>query len=135
MTGPVSAASYLRKAERALDEAQLLLREAATEGACNRAFYAMHDAAHAALHAGGYETAHSIIKTHHGLIAEFGGQIVPKRQARRCARPRSQPGCRPFVSPPIIPVSRRCWTTLKLRCEKAGAFVAAVRALIGAAAD
>ena len=45
MTGPVSAASYLRKAERALDEAQLLLLEAATEGACNRAYYAMHDAA------------------------------------------------------------------------------------------
>ncbi len=42
-------ASYIAKAERALREAQALLQQAATEGACSRAYYAMFDAAHAAL--------------------------------------------------------------------------------------
>jgi uncharacterized protein (UPF0332 family) len=76
MTDKLSATSYLRKAERALDEARLLLREAAPEGACSRAYYAMHNAAHAALIAVGYETPDAIIKTHHTLIAAFGKQLV-----------------------------------------------------------
>lgn len=133
MTGPVSAASYLRKAERALDEARLLLREEATEGACNRAYYAMHDAAHAALHANGHETAQSIIKTHHGLIAEFGRQIVQSgkldaaygRDLNRVQTIRlaADYSC----EPPTL-------DDAKVAVEKSGAFVAAVRALIGAAA-
>jgi uncharacterized protein (UPF0332 family) len=52
------------------------LREAAPEGACSRAYYAMHNAAHAALIAVGYETPDAIIKTHHTLIAAFGKQLV-----------------------------------------------------------
>ena len=36
----------------------------------------MHDAAHAAVWARGHETATAAIKTHHGLIAEFGKHIV-----------------------------------------------------------
>lgn len=58
-------ASFMRKAERALGEAILLLQAEKTEGACNRAYYAMHDAAHAALLATGHETPDAIIKTHH----------------------------------------------------------------------
>ena len=69
-------AGYMRKAERALDEARLLLRDKKTEGACSRAYYAMHDAAHAALLATGFETPDAIIKTHHSLIAEFGKRLV-----------------------------------------------------------
>lgn len=69
-------AGYMRKAERALTEALLLLREKKTEGACSRAYYAMHDAAHAALLATGFETPEAIIKTHHTLIAEFGKKLV-----------------------------------------------------------
>jgi len=69
-------AGYIGKAERALDEARLLLRGIKTEGACSRAYYAMHDAAHAALFATGNETQDAIIKTHHRLIAEFGKTIV-----------------------------------------------------------
>src|SRR5208282_346648 len=72
----VTVAGYMRKAERALDEARLLLRAEKTEGACNRAYYAMHDAAHAALLATGHETPDAIIKTHHTLIAEFGKKLV-----------------------------------------------------------
>ena len=69
MTSRVTAASYMQKAERALDEARVLLREAKTEGACSRAYYAMHDAAHAALLATGHEAPDAPIKTHHSLIA------------------------------------------------------------------
>ena len=69
-------ASYMWKAERALSEAVLLLQAGKTEGACNRAYYAMHDAAHAALFATGFETPDAIIKAHHTLIAEFGKRLV-----------------------------------------------------------
>jgi len=71
-----AAAGYMRKAERALGEAVLLLQVAKTEGACSRAYYAMHDAAHAALFATGFETPEAIIKTHNNLIAEFGKRLV-----------------------------------------------------------
>ncbi len=76
MTSHVTAASYMQKAERALDEARVLLREAKTEGACSRAYYAMHDAAHAALLASGQETPDALIKTHHSLVAAFGKELV-----------------------------------------------------------
>ena len=72
----LTVAGYMRKAERALDEARLLLSRQATEGACSRSYYAMHDAAHAALLATGDETPDAIIKTHHSLIAEFGKKFV-----------------------------------------------------------
>ena len=71
-----TALKYIQKAERALEDARVLLREASTEGACNRAYYAMFDAAHAALFAAGYRPAQGVFKTHHGLIAEFGLQLV-----------------------------------------------------------
>jgi len=77
MTGSAAiVVSYMRKAERALEEARLLLDGDKTEGTCSRAYYAMHDAAHAALFATGNETQDAIIKTHHRLIAEFGKKIV-----------------------------------------------------------
>jgi uncharacterized protein (UPF0332 family) len=72
----VIAAEYLRKAERALDEARMLMTGNKTEGACNRAYYAMFDAAHAALFALGRELPDALIKTHHSLIAEFGKSLV-----------------------------------------------------------
>ena len=72
----LTVAGYMRPAERALDEARLLLRDEKTGGACSRAYYAMHDAAHAALLATGFETPDAIIKTHHTLIAEFGKKLV-----------------------------------------------------------
>jgi len=59
-----------------LDEARSLLRDRKTEGACSRAYDAMHDAAHAALLATGIEASDPIIKTHHSLIAEFDKKLV-----------------------------------------------------------
>lgn len=63
------------QAARALDGARLLLRDGKTEGACSRAYYAMHDAAHAALLATGHETPDAIIKTHHSLLAELESSL------------------------------------------------------------
>ena len=71
-----TAASYLRKAARALDEAKLLVDAAKTEGASSRAYYAMFDAAHAALFAVGRELPDAHIKTHGTLISEFGKGLV-----------------------------------------------------------
>jgi uncharacterized protein (UPF0332 family) len=77
MSDPTTiAAGYIQKAERALDEARFLLQGDKTEGACSRAYYAMHDAAHAALFANGDESQDAMLRTHHGLIAEFGRKIV-----------------------------------------------------------
>ena len=56
--------------------AQLLLNAGDTEGACNRAYYAMFDAAHAALFALGVEATNAPIKTHNGLIGQFGLHLV-----------------------------------------------------------
>ena len=72
------AQSYLRKAEAALSAARLLLQAKDGDGACNRAYYAMFDAAHAALFALGVEGMTSPIKTHNGLIAKFGQEVILK---------------------------------------------------------
>ena len=71
-----AAARYLRKAGRALAAARILLRENETEGACNRAYYAMFAAAHAALWAAGGREDGLVVKTHSGLVAAFGEEVV-----------------------------------------------------------
>lgn len=67
---------YMQKAERALTSAQLLLADGDLDGACNRAYYAMFDAAHAALLASGADSNPGETKTHRGLIAAFGKHLV-----------------------------------------------------------
>ena len=76
MTSPVTAASYMQKARRTLEAARLLLANNDTEGACNRAYYAMFDAAHAALWAAGVQRIGDVIKTHGGLASVFGQELV-----------------------------------------------------------
>jgi uncharacterized protein (UPF0332 family) len=76
VTPPKTPAVYIAKAERAFSAARVLVRAEDAEGACNRGYYAMHDAAHAALIAAGRETPDAMIKTHHTLIAEFGKKLV-----------------------------------------------------------
>jgi len=72
----VTPDDYLRKAARALASARLLLRDGDGEGACNRAYYAMFDAAHAALlrHGAGENPAET--RTHSGLVGAFGKHLV-----------------------------------------------------------
>jgi uncharacterized protein (UPF0332 family) len=54
----------------------MLLRAEDAEGACSRAYYAMFDAAHAALWASGARENGAVIKTHSGLVAAFGEGLV-----------------------------------------------------------
>jgi uncharacterized protein (UPF0332 family) len=76
VTDPASSSAYLQKARRALSGARLLLQTSDAEGACNRAYYAMFDAAHAALISIGAERPEAPIKTHNGLIGAFGRHVV-----------------------------------------------------------
>lgn len=67
---------YEIKAIRALASAKLLLADGDTEGACNRTYYAMFDAAHAALLRSGAHVNSAETKTHSGLIGAFGKYLV-----------------------------------------------------------
>ena len=64
------------KAQRALTSAQTLLDDGDVDGACNRAYYAMFDAARAALLAIAAPVPPEIAKTHSGLIAAFSLHLV-----------------------------------------------------------
>jgi uncharacterized protein (UPF0332 family) len=80
VTPPKTPAVYIAKAERALSAARVLVRAEDAEGACNRGYYAMHDAAHAALYAAGIKLPERPIKSHHGLVSLFGQHLVRGRQ-------------------------------------------------------
>ena len=64
------------KAERALTSARLLLDAGDSDGATNRAYYAMFDAASASLLWAGDGTAQEHHKTRRGLIGSFGSHLV-----------------------------------------------------------
>lgn len=68
-------ADLMEKASRALASARLLLDAGDTDGACNRAYYAMFDAARAALIVSGAPSDQAA-RTHSGLIAAFGLHLV-----------------------------------------------------------
>jgi uncharacterized protein (UPF0332 family) len=76
MTRPADPLVYRQKAERTLSAARLLLGSGDTEGACNRAYYAMYYAAQAALLAAGIAEPEGGYKTHGGLIGAFGRHLV-----------------------------------------------------------
>jgi uncharacterized protein (UPF0332 family) len=65
----VTPDDLLAKARRALDSAEVLAERGDPEGACNRAYYAMYDAARAGLLALGTDAPPG--KSHSGLIAAF----------------------------------------------------------------
>lgn len=64
------------KAEETLSAARRNLQAHDANTACDRAYYAMFNAAHAALFALGVEGLGRPIKTHNGLIARFGQEVV-----------------------------------------------------------
>ena len=65
-----------KKAKIAIESAQLLINAGDHDGACNRAYYAMFDAARAALLVSKSVTDLSTIKTHSGLITSFSLLLV-----------------------------------------------------------
>lgn len=76
----LTAGECLKKADRALAAANLLLDNGDLEGACNRAYYAMFDAARAALIAADVMVTETQGKTHRGLIAAFGLHLVKTKR-------------------------------------------------------
>ena len=64
------------KASVAVASSELLLKSGDFDGACNRAYYAMFDAARAVLLVTGAVGDLSAIKTHNGLISAFSLHLV-----------------------------------------------------------
>jgi uncharacterized protein (UPF0332 family) len=78
----VSVRDLLMKALRASSSAALLLDDGDINGACNRAYYAMFDAARAALLASGAPVDPNVVRTHNGVIAAFGLHLVKTGQVQ-----------------------------------------------------
>lgn len=79
----MKAEDLMAKAVRAAASARVLLDAEDADGACNRAYYAMFDAARAALLATGYDVG----KTHKGVLNAFSNRLVkngplPKEMGR-----------------------------------------------------
>ena len=72
----MNAQELMTKARRAVASAHKLLQDNDIDGACNRAYYAMFDAARAALIASKAPVPPGIAKTHSGLIAAFSLHLV-----------------------------------------------------------
>ncbi|WP_298312095.1 HEPN domain-containing protein, partial [Propionivibrio sp.] len=73
----------MKKAGQAAASAKLLLDSGDADGACNRAYYAVFDAARAAL----LVTGHDVGKTHKGVLNAFSDRLVkngplPKEMGR-----------------------------------------------------
>src|SRR3546814_20304002 len=66
----------MRKAAQALASAHQLLAGGDDDGACNRAYYAMFDAAHAALRSANVAETASDTQTPSRFIAAFGSNLV-----------------------------------------------------------
>ena len=73
---PLSPQNLMTKAQNALASAKLLSDAGDIDGACNRAYYAMFDAAKAVLLATVPTIDPTIGKTHSGLITAFGLHMV-----------------------------------------------------------
>ncbi len=87
----MNADDLWNKAHQAASSARLLLNSGDTSGACNRAYYAMFDAARAALLTSGAPLSSELGKTHSGLIHAFSQHLVkaglvPKELGQSLAR-------------------------------------------------
>lgn len=72
----MNAQELMAKAVRAAESARILLDTGDKEGACDRAYYAMFNAARAALLASGAPVEADIARTHSGLISAFSLHLV-----------------------------------------------------------
>ena len=76
MTSPKSSESLMAKATQAVASARVLLELGDVDGAANRAYYAMFDAAQAALVRSGVPVTDALGKTHQGVINTFSAYLV-----------------------------------------------------------
>jgi uncharacterized protein (UPF0332 family) len=72
----VRVGELLERAERSRESAKLLFDAGDINGACNRAYYAMFDAARAALSKADTPLQAETIRTHSGLISAFSMQLI-----------------------------------------------------------
>lgn len=72
----MTPAKYIAKASHAAKSARILFLAGEHEGACNRAYYAMFNAAHAALLWSGAHINPGETKKHNSLVAAFGKHLV-----------------------------------------------------------
>ena len=77
-------AELMDKAIRAIASAKLLLDAGDVDGACNRAYYAMFDAARAALLLSGAPVDPVVAKSHSGLITAFSLHLVQLSSGATC---------------------------------------------------
>ena len=83
----MKADDFKGKARRSLAAARLLLENGFTDEACSRAYYAMFDAARAALLAANAPVEAEVARTHSGLMAAFARYVVrPGLAPREAAR-------------------------------------------------
>lgn len=76
MSDGLAPETLMVKALRATASARILLDAGDVDGACSRAYYAMFDAARAALLAANAPVPQDIGKTHGGLISAFSFHLV-----------------------------------------------------------
>ena len=117
------------KAQKALVSASILLDAGDTDGATNRAYYAMFDAAIAALSWAGAGPEQSPPKTHGGLIASFGQKLVqtnqlPSEFGRALNRVRELRLTADYLAEPV-PLDKAKWAI-----QEADSFVTAVSGLL-----
>lgn len=72
----MDAPTLMAKARTACESARALLDREDADGACNRAYYAMFDAARAALLARKAEVSLNVGKTHSGVLTAFSQHLV-----------------------------------------------------------
>jgi uncharacterized protein (UPF0332 family) len=72
----VNTVELIARAKRSAASAKILFDVGDMSGACNRAYYAMFDAARAALLASKEPLKSEVIKTHSGLIAAFSLHLI-----------------------------------------------------------
>ena len=72
----MNADDLMAKAIQATTSAKVLLDTGDPDGACNRAYYAMFDAARSALLASDAPVERGVARTHSGLIAAFSLHLV-----------------------------------------------------------
>jgi uncharacterized protein (UPF0332 family) len=120
---------HMSKARRALTSARLLHRDGDTDGACNRAYYAMFDAATAALLAVCPGIGSERIRTHNGLISAFGEHLVKTGRLHaalgRALNQVERVRLLADYTGEEVDAAKAAWTI-----EQADGFIAAVAALI-----
>ncbi len=111
-----------------------MLAAKSAEGACNRAYYAMFDAAHAALFALQIEEVKAPLKTHNGLIGQFGQRLVrpghlPAEHGEALNAVQRLRQIADYSGEPLES-DKAAWSV-----EQAEAFVSAIRAFCGPASS